>query len=150
MVRWFWVYGRMVWEYFKRKRNNKKWKGTYIWKDGRSFKGEWLNNQMHGKGEYLWQDGRSYKVPVIYSGRILVRQKTWFWGLHLGKRKNMFFINILDKGYWANGKQHGQGLILNKDGTQIQGIWENGQKIWSIYMFINSFTFIQLKILLFL
>jgi len=25
------------------------------------FKGDWLNNNMHGKGVYTWKDGRKYE-----------------------------------------------------------------------------------------
>jgi hypothetical protein len=24
--------------------------GVYVWSDGRQYKGDWLNNQMHGEG----------------------------------------------------------------------------------------------------
>lgn len=34
--------------------------GEYKWSDGRKYKGEWLDNNMHGKGEYIWTDGRMY------------------------------------------------------------------------------------------
>ena len=34
--------------------------GYYVWSDGRSYKGNWLKNQMHGKGTYIWADGRRY------------------------------------------------------------------------------------------
>lgn len=29
--------------------------------DGRQFKGNWLNDQMHGEGEFIWPEGKSYK-----------------------------------------------------------------------------------------
>lgn len=35
--------------------------GEYLWADGRMFKGDWLNNNMHGKGIYTWKDGRKYE-----------------------------------------------------------------------------------------
>jgi hypothetical protein len=35
-------------------------KGKYIWPDGRTFDGEWKDNQMNGKGIYIWKDGRQY------------------------------------------------------------------------------------------
>ena len=35
-------------------------KGVYTWADGRSYEGDWEENNMHGKGLYAWDDGRSY------------------------------------------------------------------------------------------
>ena len=35
--------------------------GEYTWADGRKYRGQWLNNKMHGEGEYIWPDGKSYK-----------------------------------------------------------------------------------------
>ncbi len=29
--------------------------------DGRSYEGEWLDNNMNGKGKYVWSDGRKYE-----------------------------------------------------------------------------------------
>jgi hypothetical protein len=29
--------------------------------DGRSYKGSWLNDQMHGYGEFNWPGGKNYK-----------------------------------------------------------------------------------------
>jgi hypothetical protein len=31
--------------------------GIYTWLDGRSFKGEWKENNMEGFGKYTWGDG---------------------------------------------------------------------------------------------
>ena len=35
-------------------------KGHYVWTDGRSYEGEYLNDKKHGYGEYTWADGRKY------------------------------------------------------------------------------------------
>ncbi len=29
-------------------------KGTYTWKDGRYYKGDYFNDKKHGKGIYKW------------------------------------------------------------------------------------------------
>jgi hypothetical protein len=34
--------------------------GTFVWSDGRTFKGQWKDNLIHGKGVYKWPDGRIY------------------------------------------------------------------------------------------
>lgn len=35
--------------------------GEYLQADGRMFRGDWLNNKMHGKGIYTWKDDRKYE-----------------------------------------------------------------------------------------
>ena len=31
------------------------------WNDGREYRGEWLNNNMHGEGIYKWPIGNKYE-----------------------------------------------------------------------------------------
>lgn len=33
--------------------------------DGRQYKGEWLNDKMHGYGEFTWPDGKSYEGQYV-------------------------------------------------------------------------------------
>jgi hypothetical protein len=35
--------------------------GTYTWKDGRSYVGEYQNDKKQGFGIYTWADGRKYE-----------------------------------------------------------------------------------------
>jgi hypothetical protein len=32
-------------------------------------------------------------------------------------------------GEWHEGKQHGKGIYVNKDGSRKEGIWEEGKRI---------------------
>ena len=34
--------------------------GSYVWKDGRSYEGQYLFDKKHGYGIYRWPDGRVY------------------------------------------------------------------------------------------
>ena len=34
--------------------------GTYEWKDGRKYQGEYLDDKKHGYGIFKWYDGRQY------------------------------------------------------------------------------------------
>lgn len=34
--------------------------GTYTWKDGRKYEGNYLNDKKNGFGVYIWSDGRQY------------------------------------------------------------------------------------------
>ena len=36
-------------------------KGIFKWPDGRTYNGDYLNDQKHGYGEFTWPDGRYYK-----------------------------------------------------------------------------------------
>ena len=38
-------------------------KGTYTWKDGRKYEGEYYGDKKHGFGNYWWADGRIYEGP---------------------------------------------------------------------------------------
>ena len=35
--------------------------GTFTWKDGRKYQGEYFQDKKHGYGEFDWPDGRKYK-----------------------------------------------------------------------------------------
>ena len=35
--------------------------GKYIWSDGKSYEGQYLDDKKHGYGVYSWPDGRVYK-----------------------------------------------------------------------------------------
>lgn len=35
--------------------------GTYVWQDGKKYKGEWVNSKMHGYGELTWNKYQNYK-----------------------------------------------------------------------------------------
>jgi hypothetical protein len=41
--------------------DKKNGKGTYIWKNGSKYTGNFENDYRHGYGEMYWQDGRVYK-----------------------------------------------------------------------------------------
>jgi hypothetical protein len=36
-------------------------RGTFIWKDGRKYIGEYQNDLKHGCGTFFWLDGRTYE-----------------------------------------------------------------------------------------
>ena len=35
--------------------------GEFIWTDGKSYKGNWVNNEMNGEGTLVYMDGKIYK-----------------------------------------------------------------------------------------
>ncbi len=36
-------------------------KGKFIWPDGRSYEGDYLDDKKHGLGTFKWKDGKMYK-----------------------------------------------------------------------------------------
>ena len=40
--------------------SKKEGKGKYVWADGSTYNGEWIDNKINGYGIYLWADGRKY------------------------------------------------------------------------------------------
>jgi hypothetical protein len=42
--------------------------GIYMWKDGRKYFGEYLDDKKNGYGVYLWADGRKYE-GMWYKGK---------------------------------------------------------------------------------
>ena len=41
--------------------DKKNGKGSYLWKNGSKYSGNFENDYRHGYGEMQWQDGRVYK-----------------------------------------------------------------------------------------
>ena len=39
-------------------------RGTYTWKDGRKYDGEYDHDRKHGYGLYLWNDGRGFRQKI--------------------------------------------------------------------------------------
>ena len=88
--------------------------GVYLWSDGRRYEGEWAMNKMQGHGIFTWPDGR------IYNGQYWEDKKhghgTFTWPD--GKK----YI-----GAWLNGMQHGEGVFVSSKGKERKGEWKDGQ-----------------------
>jgi len=109
-------------------------KGTYLWKDGRSYVGKWKDNCMNGYGVYSWKDGRKYEGE--YSMDKKHGKGTYSWN---DGRKLI--------GYWNQGKQEGECIYITEDGKQKKGVWENGKRIKWIDNTDQSFKTLEEKIL---
>ena len=91
--------------------------GIYSWLDGRSYEGEWKNNNMEGMGVYIWNDGRKYEGQYKDDKKHGFGVYTWADGRCY-------------EGFWWKGKQHGIGTyIVPKEEKMKYGLWEDGKRI---------------------
>ena len=88
--------------------------GTYSWRDGRKYSGEWMTNKMQGYGIYTWPDGRMYEGEYWQDNKHGEGAFTW----PEGKK----YI-----GAWANGMQHGEGILIGSNGKERRGKWKEGK-----------------------
>ena len=115
----------------------KNGKGTYLWLDGSSYKGAFLNDQRHGIGSFKWANGEQYVGEYLEDERTGKGSYSWpdgssYEGSFLkGKRHGYGIFTSLDgtvyQGEWLNDQQHGEGLLIFVDGRRVQGIWKNGK-----------------------
>ena len=67
-------------------------KGTYTWKDGRKYEGDYEMDKKHGFGIYLWADGRKY-------------EGNWAFGKQHGEGKYILPDGNAKVGIWEDGKR---------------------------------------------
>ena len=67
--------------------------GTYIWRNGRTYKGEFSNGLRHGKGAQTWIDGSSYVGSWAHD-------QPDGWGSHYIGNGKCLYIYILDTSFW--------------------------------------------------
>ena len=91
-------------------------KGTFKFKNGNIYEGEWKNDKSHGTGTYKFKNGN------VYTGE--------FKG---GKRDGLgtFLYPDGEKyvGDYKNGKRTGQGVYTFKNGNTYDGEFWDGVKM---------------------
>ena len=65
-------------------------KGTYFWKNGNKYVGQWQKNKLHGQGTFTWKSGNKY-----------VGQ--WQKGKQHGQGIKTYNNGKIEKGIWKNG-----------------------------------------------
>ncbi len=83
---------------------NNKWSGVY--------RGEWLNEKMHGFGTMKWDVGDSY-------------EGNWKNGWRTGFGKYYWANGDRYEGNWYNNKMHGFGKYFWTNGKRFEGNWVN-------------------------
>jgi hypothetical protein len=88
--------------------------GTYKYKNGGTFTGEWLKGKPNGKGKIVYNNGDKYEGD-------------WVDGNPNGKGIRFFSNGDKYEGEWVNGNAHGNGILIYKNGDKYDGEFNNNQ-----------------------
>jgi hypothetical protein len=110
--------------------------GTYQWKNGSKFQGQFLNGLFHGKGVYNWANKKTYDGNWINGkmngkGKFTYQDGSYYEGEFVNGKKNGYGIYKWDndkyyEGKWKNDKQNGYGVYYDKNKV-IKGFWIDGK-----------------------
>lgn len=94
---------------------DEKTNGTFRWKGGDTYTGEWKSSLMHGKGTYTYKNGRMY-------------EGSWEEGYKQGL--GVFTWPNEDKyaGEFYKDMCHGVGILYYADGRVYKGNWQQNKK----------------------
>ena len=114
--------------------------GTYKWKDGSEYCGQFVKGEFHGRGSKQWTTGKKYSGDwehSLYSGHgelTYVDSSQYVGsfkdGMFHGRGRREWLNNDVYDGEWVTGKREGIGLLTRGDqNTQFvyQGNWFNGK-----------------------
>jgi len=110
--------------------------GTYQWKNGSKFQGQFLNGLFHGKGVYNWANKKCYNGnwengKMNGKGKFFYQDGSFYEGEFINGKKCGFGIYKWDseryyEGKWKNDKQNGYGIYHDKNKV-IKGYWKDGK-----------------------
>lgn len=83
-------------------------KGRYLYKDGQSYEGQWLNGKKHGKGTFVYKDKSSYRGD-------------WVQGIRQGKGIYTWANGQTYQGQFQNDKMNGFGIVKYANGARYEG-----------------------------
>lgn len=106
--------------------------GVFYYNEGGKYKGNWLNNKMHGKGTLEYADGRvayqgDWSCDELHGKGVLYNQSPNF----ITENLNYYDLDQLDECwiYYEGSFQHddksGQGLLLLSNHQQFVGDFKN-------------------------
>ncbi|CAI2379165.1 unnamed protein product [Moneuplotes crassus] len=112
--------------------------GTYKWKDGRMYVGDWVDGVKEGKGNHYWPHGDQYegewKNDKRHGQGVLswrdgeTRTGRWLDGRQNGHGVNTYPNGDRYEGNFENGKKNGYGVMHYKNGGKWEGQWKDGEK----------------------
>jgi hypothetical protein len=88
--------------------------GSYTWKDGNKYVGEWQLGKMHGHGTYTYP--KKYKYVGEWK-----EAKIDGYGTHTWSDGTKYV------GMWKNRKANGRGVLTKPNGKSLEGFWEKGR-----------------------
>ena len=112
--------------------------GTYAWRDGRKYVGEYKDNKRHGQGTYTYANGDKYVGNFIDDKEHGQGTYTHGGDKYVGNfiddkehGQGTLTTNRGDKyvGNYQDGKKHGQGTFTFSDGERKTGFYMNGEYI---------------------
>ena len=94
-------------------------KATFVFSDGETYEGEWLDNMYEGQGKVRYTNGNTYAGG-------------WKANLQDGQGKQVWISGSTYEGEWKEGYQHGHGVYTLAGTTTgfnvYDGQWERGRK----------------------
>jgi hypothetical protein len=113
--------------------------GTYLFKNGDKFSGEWKNSKIFNQGTYFYKNGEKY-VGEFENGKINGTgtyyynsgnryEGSWQDGIKSGTGTH-YYAARGEKyvGEFKNNEPHGQGTYYYQNGERYEGEWQNGRK----------------------
>ena len=105
-------------------------RGVLKYARGETFDGNFLNGFQYGEGKYTWSDGGyydgEYKATKINKATLL--QAPLCNGKRDGFGLRVFTNGARYTGQWSDDKMHGQGQLLQAEGSGYEGQFFNGYR----------------------
>jgi len=93
---------------------------------GKTYAGEWQDNQKNGFGQQTWSDGRKYQGDWVNGKRH--GTGTMWVPAQIGSSKRAPKLRKEYTGEWSENKQHGRGIYYDSQGSKYEGEWQNGKR----------------------
>lgn len=113
--------------------------GTYLFKNGDKFSGQWKDSKIFNRGTYFYKNGEKY-VGEFENGKINGTgtyyynsgnryEGTWKDGIKSGTGTH-YYAARGEKyvGEFKDNEPHGQGTYYYSSGDRYEGEWQNGRK----------------------
>jgi hypothetical protein len=96
--------------------DKKQGKGRFFYHDGEFYDGEWDNNKKNGYGAYYYLGGERYVGQWHNNSK---------WG-----RGTLYYNNFSEfQGFWVQNKKSGKGTFTDQGGNVTQEEWKMGSLI---------------------
>ncbi len=100
----------------------------YVWANGDSYEGEWVNDLRQGNGTKKWK-----KYGDVYIGK-------WLNDTKHGYGEYMWSNGDRYLGKWRHGLMKGKGKKLYANGDVYEGKWTNVENLFLSYHLIYTNT----------